>query len=1127
MSPIVQLLWSGKDGALHLRWAFDPDLPFPDGGFDVYRKASPSIASWLQLRYHFLPAGETTHPALGSGEITIAHQPPSNTGATPSIFNVSGEPGLFWGNGSMPFHIKVAAPRLAVWVGDFHSSNPISLRAHSVDGTVETRTVNPVSGVPTRVEFAGTNIFRVTIEGVEVFVTMWEVLLGADMGASWGTPLNGATPIRLPRSDTQAHLVADVSARITPAEAGEVFGAPTDAEAVEELRQLVDVAQPDVARPEEPLQLSHTDVDGSVTSIDPEALLRVLALRSVMARALGLYFVDDTAAASITYDYRVVGHWGAGSPPWAQHGDAVAEVYGASVAVTNAPSEIVSASANAFLASLRHPLSPEVRGILVAMNGAEVSWSIPLRTVGDLIDYDSNLYLVDRQFLGLLAPPDAAPPAPAAGAWVTLNADAPQFVSHDESGAVEMPMYQDIPPAIDSPFEGWYAYQVRGVNVFDLSSPPSPAAMVLQLDDIAPSAPRGVAGPDMRVDVGNDVTVSWSWGPEEALSAPDAATFRVYLNERVPTLLSFVTGTVAVFPEAGEAIVPLSGDALPIDAATLVAGSRLEVDGVSYFIKAATPGASQQVVVALSGTDSPASGRPAMISFVAAPSDDYNSRVAVVAMIGHLVGAGAGAALNPEADRATITLSPAAAVAAAGPGAVIYDRDSGIAFVVELPPDGAGMTQLVLPPDFDTAVEPLPGANLLVFPRRSATIADPFAAGVPLRYADVSVTAADDRPYSPDRITLGALGNRPGNESAPAERATLLVVDPTPPPQPGTGTDPDGPNVYASAPDFHSRSYYELVWTPAAGMRYQVFRALDKTVFEADRKRGAARAYQDDEYAALTNRQLADLAGRFSDVYTVRTKNPVAAGSFRDELPGSGPNRFVYCIASVNAAGIRSPLSSPWAPVWIPDTVPPSTPVFKNATVSDGSVTLRWTQPNESLVNAFNVYKTEVEADTIDTRLMGTPRTVLPAVLPHVDGALEYVDTEVADGIRYFYRVASVRTVTQPVTVDLEAAPSKVLAVKAFSSAPPMPAEITSAALDGAAMAVALAWTQPPAARAFVQRQLDGGAWRTVRALDRDFTAFVDDLSAEEGRTTVAYRVKVMTAAGRHSTSEAVELALI
>ena len=1122
MSPTLQFLWSGKGGAEHLRWAFDPTLPFPDGGFDVYRRGSASVAQWLQLKYHFLAQGQTIPPPIASQGWTITHEPPSTTGATPQIMDVNGDAALFWGNGDLRFDLKPAAPRLAVWVGHFFEG-AITLRAYSAGGAVEVRMVNPPKGTPTRVEFSGADIFKVTIDGVEVFVTMWEILLGPQATTSWGTPLNGATPIRLPRSDTQANLVVDVSGRITAAEAADVFGAPTDAEAVEELRQLVAAAQPDVARPSGPLELTYTDADGSVTSVDPEAMLRVLALRSVMARALGLYFVDTTAASGTQYDYRVVGHWGGGSPPWAQVGDVAAEVYNVTVDVVNAPPPIVSASATEFLASVRNPLSPEGRPVLVPMKGAQLSWSVPFRSVDDLIDYDSNLYLIERQPLGLLVPPDSTPPAPTAAAWVTLNADAPQFVGHDETGAIETPMYQDVSTSIDAPFEGWYAYQVRGVNVFDLISPPSPTATILQLDDIAPAVPRGVAGPDVRMDVGSDLTVSWSWGPDEALSSPDATTFRVYLNDRDPTLLSFLTGTVSVTVDTGEAVVPLTGDALPIDAATSVVGSRLEVDGVSHLIKGATAGGLQQVIVALSGIDSPASDRPATISYVAAPTDEYNSRVAVVNVAGHVAGTGTGAARNAEGDRVTLTIGPAAA---AGVGAVIYDRDSGIAFVVEVPPDAAGVATLVTPPDFELT-EPLPGANLLVFPRQSATIADPFAAGVPLRYGDVSVTAADARSYRPDRITSGPLSNAPGNESAPAERVTILVVDPTPPAQPGVGTDPDGPNVYASVPDFHSRSYYELQWAPVAGMRYQVFRALDKTVFEADRKRGGARAYQDDQYAKLTNRELADLAGQLSDIYTIRTKNPVATGSFRDELPGSGPNRFVYCIASVNAAGIRSSLSPPWAPVWIPDTIPPSTPVFKNATVSDGSVTLRWTQPNESLISAFNVYRTEIEAKTIDVRLMGSPRSVLPVVLPHVDGAVEFVDIDVADGIRYFYRIAAVRTVTQPVRVDLESGPSRTIAVKAFSSAPPTSPHISSAVFDVMTMKATLAWTQPSAARAFVQRQLDGTGWRTAAALDRDATTYVDDLSGEVGRTTAAYRIKVMTASGRNSTSAPVELVLV
>ena len=83
-------------------------------------------------------------------------------------------------------------------------------------------------------------------------------------------------------------------------------------------------------------------------------------------------------------------------------------------------------------------------------------------------------------------------------------------------------------------------------------------------------------------------------------------------------------------------------------------------------------------------------------------------------------------------------------------------------------------------------------------------------------------------------------------------------------------------------------SYYTLQWTSTPGLRYQVFRALDKSIFAADAGRGAGRRYQDSDYPTLTNRQLADLAGEFDNIYLIRTSVPVLGNTFKDELPGAG-----------------------------------------------------------------------------------------------------------------------------------------------------------------------------------------------------------------------------------------------
>ncbi len=132
---------------------------------------------------------------------------------------------------------------------------------------------------------------------------------------------------------------------------------------------------------------------------------------------------------------------------------------------------------------------------------------------------------------------------------------------------------------------------------------------------------------------------------------------------------------------------------------------------------------------------------------------------------------------------------------------------------------------------------------------------DSFRGGVPLAtspaepiaYAQVGVSAADDKPHAADnpKWTAGRWGNRPGNEGSAGPPATIFRVhrEPPPPPEP----PPDAERVFATPADYHSRSFYTYRWRPSANLKTHVFRALDDAVFKADwaqRPRPALDAFQ-------------------------------------------------------------------------------------------------------------------------------------------------------------------------------------------------------------------------------------------------------------------------------------------
>lgn len=118
-----------------------------------------------------------------------------------------------------------------------------------------------------------------------------------------------------------------------------------------------------------------------------------------------------------------------------------------------------------------------------------------------------------------------------------------------------------------------------------------------------------------------------------------------------------------------------------------------------------------------------------------------------------------------------------------------------------------------------------------------------FAAGVPLTptlaepivYAHVGVSAVDASPHTPDgpQWAAGAWGSRPGNEGSLGTPAKIFRVQRDRPPAPPV--PPDAERVHASPADYSSHSFYTYRWVPLPHLHTHVFRAMDTSVFTADR----------------------------------------------------------------------------------------------------------------------------------------------------------------------------------------------------------------------------------------------------------------------------------------------------
>jgi len=124
----------------------------------------------------------------------------------------------------------------------------------------------------------------------------------------------------------------------------------------------------------------------------------------------------------------------------------------------------------------------------------------------------------------------------------------------------------------------------------------------------------------------------------------------------------------------------------------------------------------------------------------------------------------------------------------------------------------------------------------------------PALAG-PIVYAYIGVSAADDKRHTLDNPrwseqSRGGWGGseRFGNEGHVGQPAKIFRVLREPPLAP-VPPPPDSDRVYASPPDYHSRSYYTYRWRPPVDpahperllpLRCHIFRALDDSLFKTD-----------------------------------------------------------------------------------------------------------------------------------------------------------------------------------------------------------------------------------------------------------------------------------------------------
>jgi len=568
----------------------------------------------------------------------------------------------------------------------------------------------------------------------------------------------------------------------------------------------------------------------------PLDLLLLGTLQRPVAEMLGLSWLDSSAVPGEHYDYLLI----------ADHQGSLGGTAASALDWLRAVGDFgVNDGCVVFDAELK-PAPP------LATPAAPVAYSLPGATAtppGGPLDATSNAGLVwDRQeAVSGLAPGApvmyhvwradlgnaAAPSVPAPDDFRPLTKATPLPVSTPRLSPPGVPARPgDWPPFalhhIDRARpDGWYAYQVSGVDIFGRHSPNSPAgewrqwapmpsarpwyyqdppgdqvihpSAIRLLDKLAPPPPPGVEAyaldpddptvlrdaawqawrdslsPAERTSVVG-LRIRWLWPAEQQTQAPDLREFRVYYH---PAPLNTLRGRVA-------GVLAVSGTE-----------SQLATD-----IPNAQPAGSYTGLSVRVGAD----------SFRITGSEAGTPLRLRVKNIGP-----AGNIRPPDRTRCAVTLAPGHplyqdfAAAQAWPDRMLI---VGFAEHVTVAADGLRRYEVLLPVAGSPDRAGLPLAT---------TLDEPVAMGA------VAVTAADDKQHTPDHL---GDAQRFGNESRVSGPATVLRirrVRPDPPPVP-----PGSPRLFASPADYHGSSYFTYRWQPAPRLRTLVFRALDDAVFRRD-----------------------------------------------------------------------------------------------------------------------------------------------------------------------------------------------------------------------------------------------------------------------------------------------------
>lgn len=867
-SATPTLLGPGPVDGVHVRWALARGRGFPWGGFHLLRR--PHVRREpVCLRRHLSETGRTPGP-LGTTVLPV-----------PGLGVLVGDHGL---------HLKEDQGRLVVVLEDgarlrlqlppgepahlatvhLLPSEPGTVRATArsfdVPVAAEDLTGQPGQALTAELAFDAITAVDLELEGgpaVLADLCVFPVTDGAE--EDWEPVPGVPQPLCLPVAEPAAHPTyptPDGASNVAEAREvalGRVAGdgtGPSDPAAVDfdELHEQLTVL---VARPpqeqgpmaslvERVIDASASEQAGMDVAMQQRALDLVLlaAIDPTAAQMVGLYWVDQRVAPRAAYDYLVIAdHDGA------EHGALLEAVLGGTH-----PRDLPDADSwitfdHGGVASPSPPAPQDVQLFVLPdaggrsrgggdgpdpeLNRVGVRWDRGEGRPGAPGPHQPALYQLSRATLGLTEPLQG----PSDDDYAPVH-DRPIVLARPVDPPAEPPRPEGWPHlrlyAVDDGLDnGWYAYRVRGIDLFGRASAPSepgvwrqwtppadpppwyhqgsvgdgvvhPSAVCL-LDTTPPPPPIELRAEALDPAADDDwkrrldergldplvgLRVRWTWTAAHARQAPDLREFRIHFQ---PGGLNVVEATAETVADAGdgESLVTTDLDNdLPADA---FAGGSAQIGGRGFPILGSEPGTPLVLRVGNRGEDhdvQPTAGKPCAITLRAGHPHHRDFQRA-----------------DAWAERRRM---------------VGYDEH------VEVDTDDAGEEvrhyELTLPLPDDVDPEGLPLA---------ASLAEPIV------YGHVGVSAVRELPAGvPDQAPPGAppwqdpgAFDTEGPVSRPATVYVVLRGAPDPPQAPPA----DGDQRYASPADYHGHSYVTVRWVHEPFHTALVYRALDESVHLADR----------------------------------------------------------------------------------------------------------------------------------------------------------------------------------------------------------------------------------------------------------------------------------------------------